>query len=100
LLDGQALGRRLTLVRAFGPGTKLPPVGRASFDPQHLSEQTWMTLGYVVVGRHAFRLDLAERAAALISQGASEAEALRCLALPKRDWAAVTSSFRSALGQA
>ena len=100
LLDERALGRRLTLVRAFEPGTKLPPVGRPSFDPQHLSEHTWMTLGYVVLGRHAFRLDLAEQVAALLSQGSSEAEALRCLTLPKRDWAAVTSSFRSALSEA
>ncbi len=100
LLDDHALGRRLTLVRAFEPGTKLPPVGRPSFDPQHLSEQTWMSLGYVVLGRHAFRLDLAEQAARLLSEGAAEGEALRCLALPKREWGAVSSSFRNALAEA
>ncbi len=100
LLDAHALGRRLTLVRAFEPDTKLPPVGRPSFDPQHLSEQTWMTLGYVVLARHAFRLDLAERAAALLNEGASEGDALRCLALPKRDWAAVSSAIRTALSEA
>ncbi|MES1183241.1 MAG: helicase-related protein [Myxococcales bacterium] len=100
LLETSALGQRLSLVRAFEPGTKLPPVGRPSFDPQHLSEQTWLALGYVVLGGRAFRLDLAERAASLFSRGASERDALACLALPKRDWPAVTSSFRSALALA
>ncbi|HEX2873495.1 MAG TPA: helicase-related protein, partial [Polyangiaceae bacterium] len=42
LLDERSLARRLTLVRAFDPSTKLPPVGRPSFDPQHLSPQTWL----------------------------------------------------------
>lgn len=97
LLTPAALSRRLTLVRAFEPSTKLPPVGRATFDPQHLPAQTWLALGYVVLGRRAFRLDLAERVAALFAQGAPERQALECLALPKRDWATVTSTFRSAL---
>jgi hypothetical protein len=97
LLETGALYRRLNLVRAFEPGTKLPPVGRPSFDPQHLSAQTWLALGYVVLGGRAFRLDLAERAAALFSQGANERDALACLTLPKRAWPAVTSSFRNAL---
>jgi ATP-dependent RNA helicase SUPV3L1/SUV3 len=100
LLATDALERRLTLVRAFEPGTKLPPVGRPSFDPQHLPEQTWLALGYVVLGGRALRLDLAERAATLFSRGANERDALACLALPKRDWPAVTSSFRSALARA
>ncbi|HVY29121.1 MAG TPA: helicase-related protein [Polyangiaceae bacterium] len=100
LLGPRALARRVTLLHTFEPSTKLPPVGRAVFDPQHLSERAWMTLGYVVLGRRAFRLDLAERVAALLSEGASEREALSCLALPKRDWAAVGGSFRSALEQA
>ena len=100
LLEASALGRRLSLVRAFEPGTKLPPVGRPSFDRQHLSEQTWLALGYVVLGARAFRLDLAERVALLFSHGANERDALACLALPKRDWAAVTGSFRSALQKA
>jgi ATP-dependent RNA helicase SUPV3L1/SUV3 len=97
LLEAPALARRLTLVRAFEPGTKLPPVGRPSFDPQHLSEQTWLALGYVVLGGRAFRLDLAERVAALFSRGASERDALACLLLPKREWASATASFRAAL---
>jgi hypothetical protein len=97
LLAPPALARRLTLVRAFEPGTKLPPVGRPTFDRQHLSERTWLSLGYVVLGGRAYRLDLAERVAALFSHGAHEREALACLALPKRDWATVTGSFRTAL---
>jgi len=99
LLETGALGRRLSLVRAFEPGTKLPPVGRPSFDPQHLAPQTWLALGYVVLGGRAFRLDLAERAASLFSRGASERDALACLGLPKRDWPTATSSFRNALDQ-
>jgi ATP-dependent RNA helicase SUPV3L1/SUV3 len=99
LLAPSALSRRLTLVRAFEPGIKLPPVGRASFDPQHLPESTWLALGYVVLGRRAFRLDLAERVAALFADGAPEKQALECLALPKRDWPGVTSTFKSALAE-
>jgi ATP-dependent RNA helicase SUPV3L1/SUV3 len=99
LLEPTALSRRLTLVRAFEPSTKLPPVGRATFDPQHLSEQTWLALGYIVLGRRAFRLDLAERVAALFANGAPERQALECLALPKGDWAAVSSTFKVALAE-
>jgi ATP-dependent RNA helicase SUPV3L1/SUV3 len=97
LLSQRALARRLTLFRAFEPRSKLPPVGRASFDQQHLSEQAWMTLGYAVLARRAFRLDLAERVAALLLAGKSEREALQPLALPKRDWPAVRAAFRSML---
>ena len=100
LLEPSALARRLALVRAFEPGTKLPPVGRPSFDPQHLPAPTWLALGYVVLGGRAFRLDLAERAASLFSQGAHERDALACLALPKRVWPAVAGAFRSALARA
>jgi ATP-dependent RNA helicase SUPV3L1/SUV3 len=99
LLEEHALARRLTLMRAFEPNIKLPPVGRPSFDPQHLSEQTWLALGYVILGGRAFRLDLAERAAGLFSRGA-EREALASLGLPKRDWPTVAQSFRSALAKA
>ena len=51
-----------------------------TFDAQHLSEQTWLALGYIVLGRRAFRLDLAEKVAALFARGASERQALQCLA--------------------
>jgi ATP-dependent RNA helicase SUPV3L1/SUV3 len=94
LLGARALARRLTLLHAFEPGTKLPPVGRPFLERQHLSEQAWLTLGYVVLGNRAFRLDLAERAAALFCQGATEREALACLAVPQRDWASVSRAFR------
>jgi ATP-dependent RNA helicase SUPV3L1/SUV3 len=97
LLSQRALARRLTLLRAFEPSNKLPPVGRASFEQQHLSERAWMTLGYAVLARRAFRLDLAERVAELLVAGKSEREALQPLALPKRDWAAVGAAFRGAL---
>lgn len=57
LLTRRALLRRFTLLYAFNPDTKLPPVGRATFDTQHLSAQAWLVLGYVVLGQRAFRLD-------------------------------------------
>jgi ATP-dependent RNA helicase SUPV3L1/SUV3 len=97
LLAERALARRLTLVRAFEPSTRLPPVGRATFDQQELSEQTWMALGYLVLGRRAYRLDLAERVAALLTQGGPEREALACLSLPNGDFAAVAGAFQAAL---
>ncbi len=97
LLTPPALAQRLTLLRAFEPGTKLPPVGRAILEPQHLPPQTWLALGYVVLGRRAFRLDLAEKVAALFAVGAPEQQALQCLSLPKRDWPGVASTFKSAL---
>jgi ATP-dependent RNA helicase SUPV3L1/SUV3 len=97
LLSPAALARRLTLVRAFEPATKLPPVGRATFDPQHLPAATWLALGYVVLGRRAFRLDLAEQVGSLFRQGASERRALACLNLPRRDWHEVRGAFLSAI---
>jgi ATP-dependent RNA helicase SUPV3L1/SUV3 len=97
LLGQRALGRRLTLVRAFEATTKLPPVGRASFDRQHLSPELWISLGYIVLGRRAFRLDLAERAASLLVGGAPEPRALECLAVPRREAALVAGWFREAL---
>jgi ATP-dependent RNA helicase SUPV3L1/SUV3 len=96
LLGGHALSRRLTFVRAHQPALRLPPqVGRPVFDAQSVPDRLWLTLGYVVLGRRALRLDLAERVAALFAEGSTERDALQCLALPKRDWAAVTASFRS-----
>jgi ATP-dependent RNA helicase SUPV3L1/SUV3 len=97
LLSERALLRRLTLLRAFEPAHKLPPVGRAIFDQQHLSEQTWMTLGYAVLARRAIRLDLAERVAARFASDADERQALQALGLPKREWAPLTAAFRRAL---
>jgi ATP-dependent RNA helicase SUPV3L1/SUV3 len=97
LLGQPALARRLTFVRAHQPTLRLPPVGRPCFEVQSLPTQLWTTLGYVVLGRRAFRLDLAERVAALFAEGSAERDALQCLALPKRDWAAVTASFRDQL---
>jgi ATP-dependent RNA helicase SUPV3L1/SUV3 len=97
LLHQSALIRRLALVRAFEPSIELTPVGRASYAPRGLDASLWLALGYVVLGCRAFRLDLAERVAASFDAGESEQQALRCLALPKREWDRVTSSFRSAL---
>jgi ATP-dependent RNA helicase SUPV3L1/SUV3 len=96
LLSQRSLSRRLTFVRAYQPSIRLPPnLGRPVFDAQSLPDRLWLTLGYVVLGRRAFRLDLAERVAALFAEGSPERDALQCLALPKRDWAAVSASFRT-----
>jgi ATP-dependent RNA helicase SUPV3L1/SUV3 len=99
LLASRALTSRLTFVRAFEPTTPLPPVGRAMLESRHLPEALWLALGYVLLGRRAFRLDLAEKVAALLATGAPEKRALECLALPKREWSGITSSFKAALGQ-
>jgi ATP-dependent RNA helicase SUPV3L1/SUV3 len=97
LLARRALDHRLTLVRAFEPNLRLPPVGRATLGRHELDPAIWLALGYIVLGQRAFRLDLAERVAQSLSDGASEQQALACLSLPKREWAQVTSSFRGAL---
>ena len=81
----------------FEPGQKLPPVGRAVFDPQHLRPASWLALGYVVIGRRAIRLDLAERVGALLRQGKAERDAFSCLSLPQRDFRELGGAFRSAL---
>ncbi len=97
LLSQRALLRRRTLFHAYEPGSKLPPVGRATFDQQHLPERSWMILGYAVLSGRAYRLDLAERVAELLLAGASERDALAPLSLPKRQWASVTAAFRTTL---
>jgi ATP-dependent RNA helicase SUPV3L1/SUV3 len=97
LLAEPALRRRLTLLRAFEPGTRLPPVGRPVLERQTLPERLWMTLGYVVLGRRAIRLDLAERIALALARGVPAADALRPLSLGKSELDAVAASFRAAL---
>ena len=57
----------------------------------------WRCLGYHALGPRACRVDLAERAAHAIRQGASEAEALRCLSLPRRDAPHVARALRLAI---
>lgn len=99
LLLPAALSRRVTLLRAFEAEHRLPPVGRATFEQQHLSERTWMTLGYVVLGRRAYRLDLAERVALMLKAGATEQVALEPLRLPRQDRLLAAAAFRRALGE-
>jgi hypothetical protein len=55
-------------------------------------------LGYVVLGRRAIRLDLAEQVATLLQSGESERAALECLALPRRDLREVGGAFATAIG--
>jgi hypothetical protein len=98
LLAERALRTRLALLRAFEPAARLPPVGRPLLDRQALPERSWLMLGYVVLGRRAIRLDLAERIAAAFQEGRAAADALRPLSLQKHDLEAVASSFRAALG--
>jgi ATP-dependent RNA helicase SUPV3L1/SUV3 len=97
LLGPRALSRRVTLLAAFQPETKLPPVGRATFDRQDLPAEAWMMLGYITLGQRALRIDLAERAAALFQTGASDSKALQCLSVPRRDIARVSALFRAAI---
>ncbi len=97
LLSQRALVQRRTLMHAFEPSIELPPVGRATLTTNGLDPSIWLALGYVVLGRRAVRLDLAERVAASFEVGEDEHQALACLALPKRDWPQITSAIRSAL---
>lgn len=99
LLTTRALARRLALVRAFEPNTRLPPVGRPSLEPQHLEPKIWLSLGYLVVGSRALRLDLAERAATLLLEGVNERDALACFALPKRESSSLAVALRAALAR-
>lgn len=98
LLRPTALAHRLALVRAFAPTLELPPLGRATLRRRGLEPSLWLALGYVALGERAYRLDLAEKVAERLLEGAPPPQALAGLALPAREWLGVTRAFRAALG--
>jgi ATP-dependent RNA helicase SUPV3L1/SUV3 len=91
-----ALAVRRALVRAF-TAVALPPLHCATAPAPGIDRDTWLRIGYIVLGPRALRVDLAERAARALRLGADEAEALRCLSLPKRERIHVGGLFRRAL---
>jgi ATP-dependent RNA helicase SUPV3L1/SUV3 len=97
LLQRGALERRATLVHVFEPQLKLPKLGRSHYQAQSIAGGTWRCLGYLALGPWACRVDLAERAAQAFSEGATDADTLRHLSLPRRDAAEVTRALKHAI---
>jgi hypothetical protein len=92
-----ALEQRATLLAVFDPELRLPVVGRSHYEVREMPPDEWRCLGYHALGPRACRVDLAERAAHAIHEGASEAEALRCLSVPRRDAPHVARALRHAI---
>ena len=96
LLRRGALEQRATLVTVFEPELRLPVLGRSHYEARGLSPSTWRSVGYVVLGARACRIDLAERAAEALVKGATEADALGCLSVPRRDAPQVVRAIKLA----
>ena len=90
-----ALEQRATFSSVFEPELALPPAGKTSYETRPLSSKVWRRLGYVDLGPRACRVDLAERAARALLDGASDCDALRCLAIPRRDAGPVARAIRA-----
>lgn len=93
-LRRDALERRSLLMHVHQPDVALPIPGRSTYEARSLSASTWLALGYARLGPRACRVDLAERAASALASGASEADALRCLSIPRREAPAVARAIR------
>jgi hypothetical protein len=85
LLRRGALEQRATLVKVFEPELRLPVLGRSHYEARGVNASTWRSVGYVVLGARACRIDLVERAADALANGASETDAVGCLSVPRRD---------------
>jgi ATP-dependent RNA helicase SUPV3L1/SUV3 len=92
-----ALVLRTLLTAVFHPELDLPVLGKPTYETRTLSAGIWLCLGYVALGSRACRVDLAERAADALGEGASETDALRCLSIPKRDTPRVARALREYL---
>jgi ATP-dependent RNA helicase SUPV3L1/SUV3 len=93
-LSRTGLAQRATLCSIFEPELVLPPPGKTNYETRTLSADVGRRLGYVDLGPRACRVDLAERAAQALLDGASELDALRCLSIPRRDAARVARRVR------
>ena len=91
------LERRAILTAVFEPRLVLPPVGPTNYETRSLATEVWRGLGFVELGPRACRVDLAERAAEALANGASELESLRCLSIPRRDASRVARAIRERL---
>ncbi len=96
-LKRSALVLRAVLTAVFHPELDLPVLGKPTYETRSLSANVWRCLGYIELGPRACRVDLAERAAHALAQGAPETDALRCLSIPKRDMPRVTRALREHL---
>jgi hypothetical protein len=85
LLRRGALARRALLTRVFESVVVPEGLGRPQLDRASLAPETWLSLGYLVLGARACRIDLAERAARALASGEPSERALRCLSLPRRE---------------
>jgi ATP-dependent RNA helicase SUPV3L1/SUV3 len=94
-----SLELRTLFCAVFEPSVALPLPGKTSYETRHLSAATWRCLGYVELGPRACRVDLAERAARALADGAPDGEALRSLSIPQRDAARVLRAIREHLAQ-
>ena len=92
-----SLEQRTLFCTVFEQGVALPAPGKTSYETRHLSAVTWRCLGYAVLGPRACRVDLAERVAQALADGASDHEALQPLSIPRRDAARVLRAIRGHL---
>ncbi len=96
-LRRSALVLRATLTAVFHPDQVLPALGKPTYETRTLTANIWRCLGYVELGPRACRVDLAERAAHALAEGASESDSLRCLSIPKREAPRVARALRDYL---
>jgi len=96
LLHRAALELRALLLRVFLPSLKFPELGRPTHEARLLSESAWLSVGYIVLGPRACRVDLVERAAQALAAGAPENEAFRSLSIARREVSRVSRALREA----
>jgi ATP-dependent RNA helicase SUPV3L1/SUV3 len=96
LLGRAALARRGLLTRVFASVVLPEGLGRPQLDAAPLAPDTWLSLGYLVLGARACRIDLAERAARALASGEPNERALRCLSLPRREQQRVARAIAAA----
>jgi ATP-dependent RNA helicase SUPV3L1/SUV3 len=96
LLGRAALARRALLTRVFESVALPEGLGCPQLDAASLAPETWLSLGYLVLGARACRIDLAERAARALACGEPSERALRCLSLPRREQQRVARAIAAA----
>lgn len=100
LLRPPWLEQRATLLVVAEPAAHPPlALGRPSYPASMLAPNAWLTLGYVVLGARAARVDLVERAAEALASGAAEPHALRWLCVPKGELPRATRALRERLAR-
>jgi ATP-dependent RNA helicase SUPV3L1/SUV3 len=91
--------RRAALVRAFEPELSLPDtLGKPSYDAAQISQRSWLSLGYVLLGPRALRVDLAERAAAALLADEDPYRMLSSFGVPRARLTRAADALRALLG--